>query len=170
MRFALLTSLTLPVVAAAKTPPQPPQASSQAAGYVAAAGRSDLHEIRSSQIAMKKAKSPQVRRYGQMLVTHHRDTTAATLAAARKAGMSPPPPGLDAGAARSISELDGAAPADLDRVYLRQQSPAHQAALSLHQAYGRNGDQAPLRASAEAAIPIVQAHLSQAEKLWTNAR
>ena len=100
-----------------------------------------------------------------MLMKHHQKTTAATLAAAKKAGMSPPPPALDPGATASINELQNASASDFDRIYLGQQIPAHQAALDLHQSYGTGGDQAPLRTSAKAAVPIVKQHLAAAEKM-----
>jgi len=39
--------------------------------YVNMAAASDLFEIRSSQLALSKAQSPEVREFAQMLVTHH---------------------------------------------------------------------------------------------------
>lgn len=172
------TILTLALVlagtattASAQTPPPPPpaEAKTTAMPYVVAAGMSDLFEIDSSQVALEKTRNPTVRRFATMLIKHHQQTTAATLKAARKAGLSPTPPMLDPGATASIAELQAAAPADFDRVYLAQQVPAHQAALDLHQSYGRGGDQAPLRASAKTAVPIVKSHLAEAQKMQRSA-
>ncbi|ONF95390.1 DUF4142 domain-containing protein [Sphingomonas jeddahensis] len=160
-----LAGTALPVAAQTPPPPPPPEAKMQAQPYVMAAGKSDLYEINSSQIAVDKAQNPAVKRYAQMLIQHHQKTTAATMAAAQKAGMTPPPPALDPGATRSINELQTAAPGDFDRIYLAQQVPAHQAALDLHRSYGARGDQAPLRASAKKAVPIVQQHLTAAERM-----
>ena len=161
----LLTGTSM--AASAQTPPPPPpaEARTQAAPYVMAAGQSDLYEINSSQIAVQKTRTPAVRSFANMLIKHHQKTTAATMKAAGKAGLNPPAPMLDPGAAASIAELQAAAPADFDRVYLAQQVPAHQAALDLHRAYGATGDQAALRASAKKAIPIVQQHLTAAQRL-----
>ena len=161
-----LAGTALPAAAQTPPPPPPPEAKTQAQPYVMAAGKSDLYEINSSQIAVQKAQNPAVKRYAQMLIQHHQKTTAATMAAAQKAGLTPPPPpALDAGATRSINELQAAAPGDFDRIYLAQQVPAHQAALDLHRSYGNGGDQAPLRASAKKAVPIVQQHLTAAERM-----
>lgn len=126
---------------------------------------SDLYEINSSQVALQKSQTPAVRKFADMLIKHHQKTTAATMKAAAKAGLTPPPPALDAGATASIAELQNAPAADFDRIYLAQQVPAHQAALDLHQSYAKDGDQAPLRASAKAAVPIVKQHLAAATKL-----
>lgn len=149
----------------AQTPPPPAEAKTMAMPYVMAAGQSDLFEINSSQVAMEKSQNPAVRRLAAMLIKHHQKTTAATMKAAKKAGLTPPMPMLDPGATVSINELQTAAPADFDRIYLGQQIPAHQAALDLHQSYGVNGDQAALRASAKAAVPIVRQHLAAAERM-----
>ena len=146
-------------------PPPPPEAKTAATPYVAAAGMSDLYEINSSQIALQKSKSAAVRKFADMLIKHHQKTTAATTKAAAKAGIALPPPMLDPGAAASIAELQGAPEANFDRIYIGQQIPAHMAALDLHQSYLTGGDQAPLRASAKSAIPIIKAHLSAAQKL-----
>lgn len=160
----LLAGVSLPV--SAQTPPPPPaDAKVAAAPYVAAAGASDQFEIQSSQIAVSKSPNAATRKYAQMLIRHHMKTTAATVKAARKAGLNPPPPVLDPGAAPSIAELQNAAAADFDRVYFGQQVPAHQAALDLHQSYAAGGDQAPLRTSAKAAVPIVKQHLAGAQKM-----
>jgi putative membrane protein len=155
------------VPALAQTPPPPPPAEAKVSAmpYIMAAGMSDLFEIKSSQIALQKSQTPAVRQFATMLIKHHQKTTAATMKAAKKAGLTPMPPALDAGANASINELQQVAPADFDRVYLAQQIPAHQAALDLHQSYSTGGDQAPLRASAKAAVPIVKQHITAAMKL-----
>lgn len=156
-----------PVIAAAQTPPPPPpaEAKTTADAYVAAAGKSDLYEINSSQVVLQKSQNAGVKQFAQMMIDHHQKTTAATLKAAQKAGLNPPPPALDPGATASISELQAASPADIDRLYLGQQLPAHQAALDLHQSYASGGDKAPLKASAKAAVPIVKRHIAEATKL-----
>lgn len=161
----LLAGSAIAVSAQTPPPPPPPEAATQAAAYVTAAGQSDLYEIESSRLAARKASKPAVRQYADMLIKHHQKTTAATLAAARKAGMNPAPPKPDPGANASIAELQSASGADFDRLYLAQQVPAHRAALALHQSYGANGDQAALRTSAKAAVPIVRQHLTAAEKM-----
>ncbi|MFB0873077.1 MULTISPECIES: DUF4142 domain-containing protein [unclassified Sphingobium] len=160
-----LSAVSLPAGGQTPPPPPPAEAKTTASAYVKAAGMSDLYEIDSSKIAVQKSKSPAVRRLAEMLIRHHQQTTAATVKAAGKAGLNPPPPALDAGHSASIAELQSASAADFDRLYLAQQVPAHQAALDLHRSYAANGDQAPLRMSAKAAVPIVEQHLKAAQAL-----
>lgn len=160
-----LFTFPLPALAQTPPPPPPPEAKAQAPAYVMAAGKSDLYEINSSQVALQKSQSPAVRKFADMLIKHHQQTTAATLKAANQAGLNPAPPALDAATTASISELQSAPAADFDRLYIAQQIPAHQAALNLHGSYAAGGDQAPLRASAKSAVPIIQQHLDAAMKL-----
>lgn len=158
--------------ALAQTPPPPPpaEAKTSAMPYVMAAGMSDQFEIQSSQIALQKSPNAATRKYAQMLIKHHTKTTAATMKAAMKAKLTPPAPMLDPGAQASITELNNASAADFDRVYFGQQVPAHQAALDLHQSYAANGDAAPLRTSARAAVPIVKQHLAGAQKMMNGGK
>lgn len=161
----MVTAGAAPLLAQTPPPPPPAEARTMATPYVMAAGRSDLYEINSSQVALQKSQNKDVRKFAQMLIKHHQMTTAATMKAAAKAGLPPMTPMLDAGATASINELQTASAADFDRLYIGQQIPAHQAALDLHQTYATSGDQAPLRTSARAAVPIVRQHLDAAMKL-----
>ena len=133
--------------------------------YVAMAGASDLFEIQSSQIALTKAQRPETRQFAQMLITHHTQTTAALTAAAAASGMTPPMPTLMPMQRQMIDALQGSAAGSFDQLYIRQQVPAHEMALALHQNYAANGDAVALRAAAASAVPIVQQHLTQARQM-----
>ena len=166
--LASTLTVAVPAVAQLAPPPPPAEAKTAADPYVMAAGKSDLYEINSSQVALEKSQNPRVRSFAAMLIKHHQKTTVATMKAAQRAGLTPMPPALDPGAVASIAELQTAAPADFDRLYLGQQIPAHQAALDLHRSYAADGDRSPLRTSARAATPIVKQHLTAATKLQHN--
>jgi putative membrane protein len=135
------------------------------AGYVTMAAASDLYEIQSSQLALTKAQRAEVKQFAQMLIDHHTQTTAALTQAARASGMTPPPPALMPMQRQMMTELQGASTANFDQTYLRQQVPAHEMALALHQNYAARGDTAALKTAAAAAVPIVQQHLTQAQTL-----
>jgi putative membrane protein len=133
--------------------------------FVTKAGASDLYEIQSSQIAMRRAHDPRVRAMAAMLVRDHRRTTAEVAAAARAAGLRPRPPRLDARQRAMINQLNRTAARNFDRVYLSQQIPAHQEALGMIRSYARTGGVASLRRAAAGAVPIVEHHLMEARRL-----
>lgn len=165
LSVALVLGIAATPVAAQTPPPPPPAAAkAQAAAYVRAAGMSDLYEITSSKLALQKSRNDDVRRFAQMMIDHHTRTTAATVRAARQDGLPPTPPRLG-GAEASISELRRASADAFDRLYIGQQLPAHQAALDLHQSFAANGDHPALKASAQAAVPIVQQHIQMLQQM-----
>jgi len=129
--------------------------------FVMKAGASDRYEIQSSQLALQKAHSADVRQFGQMMIEHHSMTTQQVTAAAEAAGLIPPPPQLEPHQARMIGELQPLSGADFDRAYLRQQRIAHEMALALHGNYAERGDTPSLRQAAAAATPIVRQHLER---------
>lgn len=165
LSVALVLGIAATPVAAQTPPPPPPAAAkAQAAAYVRAAGMSDLYEITSSKLALQKSRNDDVRRFAQMMIDHHTRTTAATVRAARQDGLTPTPPRLG-GAEASTGELRRASADAFDRLYIAQQLPAHQAALDLHQSFAANGDHPALKASAQAAVPIVQQHIQMLQQM-----
>lgn len=146
-------------------PPPMPGPVSMAVPYMQIGGEADVYEVTSSEIAVRRAASSDVKRFAAMLIEHHTATTNDLLAHAKTAGLTPPPAVLGQGARVWIDALLAAAPADFDRVYLSQQVPAHEQALAVHQGYAASGDSAELKMAASAAVPIVERHLAEARRL-----
>ncbi|NJC32951.1 putative membrane protein [Sphingomonas jejuensis] len=142
-----------------------PQTPTTAAAFVPMAGASDLYEIQSSQLALEKSRNEDVRRYAQMMITHHRQTTEQVTAAAREAGLTPRPPVLNPEQRANVAALRRLSGAGFDRTYLTQQVRAHEQALALHSTYADRGDQPALRRAAAGARPIVQQHLDEVRTL-----
>lgn len=166
-----LASLALTVPASA-TLPTPPQAAAmqQAQPFLFYAGAGDAFEVTSSMILLSKSTNPEVRAFASMLIDHHTRTTNLALATAKAGGVMAPPPEMSAMQKGMIGALHAAAPAAIDRLYLQQQVPAHQQALSLMSGYARSGDVPTLRQTAQGAVPIVQGHLAQAQSLLRMVR
>lgn len=136
-----------------------------AADYVQMAGASDLYEIQSSQAVLETTQNAELRNFAQMMIDHHTKTTESLTAAAKSAGMTPPPPQLDDRKTEMMQQLRSASGADRDRVYVQQQVMAHQEALALHSGYAQNGDNPALQAAASSAVPIVQQHLTEIQRI-----
>lgn len=133
--------------------------------YLMFAGAGDLYEIESSRLVLETTSDSAVRRFAQMMVDHHTGTTRTAEAAARSAGMTPPPPMLDAPKAAMIEALRQYDGVERDRLYLSQQMMAHKEALGLQKTYSDNGDTPQLRTAARNALPIIQRHLAEVERL-----
>ena len=132
--------------------------------FVTNAAISDMYEIQAGEIAQKKGQSADVKAFGKMMVTDHTamaNEMKPLIAAAGKTA----PTGLDERRKGLIDNLNAAAPAEFDQVYLSQQEAAHSEALTLMQGYAEKGDDLGFKAAASKAVPKVQAHLDRVKQL-----
>lgn len=137
--------------------------------FVTNAAISDEYEIQAGAIAQAKGQSQAVKDLGKQMVTDHTALANAMKPLAIKAGKTVPT-GLDERRKGLIDNLNAAAPADFDKVYLQQQEAAHEEALTLIQGYADNGDDAGLKAGAAKALPKVKAHLEHVQDLNAKTR
>ena len=136
--------------------------------FVTNAAISDMYEIQAGQIAQQKGQSADVKAFGKTMVTDHTALSNAMKSLIIAAGKSAPT-GLDERRKGLIDNLNAAAPADFDKVYLDQQVAAHNEALTLMQGYADRGDDAGLKAGAAKALPKIQAHLDHVQGLTSAA-
>ncbi|MDZ4372835.1 MAG: DUF4142 domain-containing protein [Phenylobacterium sp.] len=125
---------------------------------------SDMYEIQAGRIAQEKGRAAGVREFGQMMVTDHTNLSETLKPLITAAGVTPPT-GLDERRKGLIDNLNAAAPAEFDAVYLGQQEAAHNEALMLMENYAERGDNAPLKAAAAKAAPRIRTHLQKVEAL-----
>lgn len=138
------------------------QVSTEAFATNAAIG--DMYEVQAGQIAQAKGQSPGVKAFGKMMVTDHTALAKEMKPLIAAAGQTPPS-GLDERRKGLIDNLNAAAPADFDRIYLDQQEAAHNETLTLLKGYAEHGDDPGLKAAAVKAAPKVAAHLEEVRKL-----
>ncbi len=106
------------------------------------AASGDLFEIQSSQLALTRAASPDVRAYAQQLIADH--TAASQRLKALASRLQVPLPAAPQGPhAALLGTLQGAA---FDQAYMAAQLTAHEQAVNLFTAYSRAGHQPQLRA------------------------
>lgn len=133
-------------------------------GFLRNAALGDLYEIRAGEIAQEKSQSDIIREIAQRIVADHEQMSADLKKTATQAGIVFAAPAiLDERRQGLIDNLEAASPADFDEVYLDQQEDAHEEALTLLRSYVSRGDEAALKAAAQGAIPIVEAHLTRVQ-------
>lgn len=137
----------------------------EAMAYAKMAGAGDLYEIESSRLALTKTQNADLRQFANAMIEHHTKTTQSLTAAARSAGMNPPPPALMPMQQQMIAELRSASGAAFDTAYRAQQRKAHDMALALHRNYASRGDTAALRMVAATAVPVVEQHIAQLQRM-----
>ena len=149
-------------------PPPPavdPSSPLAAPTYMRLAASGDQFEIQSSQLALQMSTNAAIRNYAQMLVNDHSRMSADLVATAQAAGLVPPTPTLLPQHAQLLQQLHMSPPGAFDESFRNMQVIAHEQALQLHQNYASAGDNAALRAVAARAVPVIQAHMSQAQMM-----
>ena len=134
--------------------------------FVTNAAISDMYEIEAGKIAAEKAKSPAVKDFAAMMIKDHTATSAKLKSTLASANVPVTPPAdLDDRRRGLIENLRSASAADFDKVYLDQQTAAHQEALALMKSYADDGENAPLKQLAAATAPKIQEHYDHVRKL-----
>lgn len=127
---------------------------------------SDMYELEAARIATTKSSTAGVRELAAMITTDHTASTAKlkTIAPAEVPGAMLPT-ALDERHQGLIDNLNAAAPADFDRVWLTQQVAAHNEALTLLNGFSDNTDAPRLAALATEVIPKVTMHRDGAKTM-----
>jgi putative membrane protein len=134
--------------------------------YVPNAAISDMYEIESSKLAEQKATSPAIKAFAKQMIADHTATTAKLKATLKTAKLDiTPPSALDSRRQGMIDNLKAASAGDFDKAYLDQQTSAHREAITLHSGYAEDGENAPLKALATSAVPIIRHHLEMVQKI-----
>ncbi|ADL01812.1 DUF4142 domain-containing protein [Brevundimonas subvibrioides] len=137
-----------------------------AGGFVTALATSDMYELAAADIAEAKSTNAGVKELAGMIKTDHTASTAKlkTLAPTEAADTTLPT-GMDERRQGLIDNLNAAAPADFDRVFLTQQVAAHNEALTLLNGFKDHTETPGLAALATEVIPKVTMHRDRAQTM-----
>jgi putative membrane protein len=134
--------------------------------FVNMAAASDMFEIESSKIALKRSSNADIKAFAQMMIDMHTQTTAGLKAAIAESGETIVPPAvLPTDLQGKLDDLNKADAKDFDTAYLDDQVDGHQKALDLMTRYSTDGTVAPIKAFAASTAPVVQDHLDKAKQL-----
>ena len=134
--------------------------------FVQMAAMSDMFEIQSSQAALQKSQSADVKRFAQMMIDHHTKMSANLKAAVQQSKVDATiPTALSGEKAKMVQSMAGLSGTAFDRMYMQAQVQGHQETLALMRTYAQNGDNAVLKQFAQQGAPIVQEHLEMAQKM-----
>lgn len=134
-------------------------AAATTAAYVEQAALADLLAIETARIAIERAESDAVKEFARQAVTDRAETLRRLREAA--GAVQPPvpvPETLDPARAALVAQLRAAGP-EFDRLFLDLQIRTGAATVALHRAYAEAGDTPALRAQADEAARLVQAHV-----------
>jgi putative membrane protein len=114
-------------------------------------------EVEMGTLAASKAANPELKKFGQMMVTDHTAAGKDLVAVAKKKNFTLP---TDTGSHQPIMDkLKGLSGADFDRYYVEQMVQDHEADLRTFQKQAESGSDADVKAFAAKVVPVIQKHL-----------
>lgn len=135
--------------------------------FVNAAGQAGMVEIRTSEMALEKAKNADVKAFAQKIIDDHTAAGEKLNAAASAAALAAPPATLDDFHMRRINDLvetDG--DEDFDADYMALQVDAHNDAIKLLEDYSKDVNAvSQLKMFADETLPTLVAHKADAERI-----
>ena len=162
---------------AACTPPQPsatqvlapaaaptPALSAQDQQFVRMAGASDLFEIQSSELALRRTGDAAAHRFASQMIRDHRETTRQLNAIVSAKGLTPVL-ALDASQQQMMDQLGGMRGAKFAGEYRNDQVQGHQQAVQAFQTEADNGYDADIKRFAQQSLPLLRQHLTMAQRL-----
>lgn len=148
---------------------------SDAQSFVNMASQANLAQLRTSEIAVERATTPEVKDYAQMILDDHKSAGDALKTAMAGATLTPPSNVLDDDHQRRVDDLteeaQGSAPDpdavgnEWDHDYMAMQIDMHQDKIDLFEDYASDGDNAALKSYAEATLPTLRSHLEKAREI-----
>lgn len=132
--------------------------------FIVKAAQSDMTEIKTSQLALKRSQNAQVRQYAQMMIQQHTQSSNKLKPIAAQKGVTLP---KDLGAENQalLNQLTRLSGARFDQAYMSGQAKAHAKTQALYQKELKQGQEPNVRAFANEVLPIVTAHLDMARNM-----
>jgi putative membrane protein len=154
--MALVACLSPPAFAQRAKEPAAAQKASTGE-FVREATSGSRFQLLSSQLALTRPVSPQVRQFARNVIRDHQQEDRQLRAILRKEGLRPAE-GLTAKQRQKLDQLRAARGRAFEREYINDHVAGHAQAMALFRDYARNGQNPQLRQFAERRLPVVQEH------------
>ncbi|MDX2232750.1 MAG: DUF4142 domain-containing protein [Leptolyngbyaceae cyanobacterium bins.349] len=132
--------------------------------FMVRAAQSDMTEIMTSQMALQRASSNQVKSYAQMMIKHHTTSSNQLKPLAQQKGVTLPTDiGVDNKAlVNQLSKLNGKA---FDQAYMAGQVQSHTKTEAEYRRQLKEGQDADVKAFASRFLPVVAEHRQMAQNM-----
>lgn len=143
----------------------PPATPDPGQAFANKAAASDAFEIATSQLALEKAQSAEIKKFASHMIEAHTESTSKLKAAAAASPGVTPEPALTAEQQSKLESLRSLSGVEFDIAYIAEQRAAHEMTLAALQDYAAKGDVAALKAFAAEMVPVVAEHVKMANSL-----
>lgn len=136
--------------------------------FVEQAAQGGLAEVEAGKLAEQKASDPAVQEFGRWMVTDHEMANRRLIGIAKRENVSIPnePSSTQQSQNAQLQKLNGS---QFDHQYIQNQVQGHQMMISLFEKQEKSGENRILKAYARQTLPLLRAHLQEAEILSQGA-
>jgi putative membrane protein len=117
-----------------------------------------MAEVEMGKLAVTKAASPDVKKFGQMMVDDHTKANNDLKALATKKGVTVPTD-LDSSHKANMDDLREQVGADFDKAYVEEMVDDHEEDVAKFEDEAKNASDPDIRAFAQKTLPVLQKHL-----------
>lgn len=132
--------------------------------FAVKAAQSDMTEIQTSQLALKRSQNQQVRQFAQEMIQQHTQSSNKLKPLAAQKGITLPK-SLGAENQALLNKLMKLSGAQFDQAYMSGQTKAHAKTQAIYQNELKQGQDPGMKAFASQVLPIVTAHLRMAQSM-----
>jgi len=161
-------AMSMPDTAAASAPgtpdpngPTAPHATDEE--FMKSAAHSDQNEIQQSKMALAKGVTGMVKQHAEKMIADHTQSTANLKVIAAKKGIALPTD-MDAEHKAMAPEMEKLSGKDFEAKYMQQMVTDHQKTANTMMAHEKMTQDADLKGFIGKTLPVVQQHLSNAQK------
>lgn len=141
-----------------------PAISSQDKKFIEEAAMSSQMEIKMGQLAAERASNPEIKNFGQWMVTDHTKANKELMSLAQQKGVSVKTD-LDRGKQRKIDELAKKSGAEFDREYMKEMTKDHKEDIKKFDKQAKQGQDPDIKSFASRTLPTLQEHGRMAEQI-----
>jgi putative membrane protein len=132
--------------------------------FLTKAATGGMAEVSLGQLAERNAASPQVKQFGEQMVTDHSKANEQLKGIAKSQNVTLPT-NLDSADRATEQRLASMKGSSFDQAYMRDMVEDHQKDVQEFQQEANNGQNEALRMFAQQTLPILQQHLQMAESI-----
>jgi putative membrane protein len=132
--------------------------------FVIKAAQSDMTEIQTSQLALKRTQNPKVKQFAQDMIREHAQSSSQLKPLAKQKGIALPK-SIGSESQLLVDRLTKFSGAKFDQAYIEGQTQGHTKTQAAYQEELNQGQDADVKAFASEVLPIVTAHLGMAQNL-----
>ena len=127
------------------------------------AAQGGMAEVEMGKLASQKGQDPDVKKFGQMMVSEHTKVNEELKGIATKKSVPLP---TDVGVHKSsIDKLNGLSGADFDRAFVEVMVSDHEKTIALFQKQSESGTDPEAKAFAAKTLPTLKKHLSSIQEI-----